>query len=133
MAFRVGMKVVCIDDSDHLERTPPLGFKWAGDLDGLTEGKVYTIRSIYSHPVTGDLGVEINEIVRAYVATAAYHVSGFAAWRFRPLVTRSQAQDIAMIRELVERIDPILACELTYADEIEARMERIDRLWEAMR
>jgi hypothetical protein len=132
--FRVGMKVVCVDAAEHLERVPPLGFKWAGDMDGLTEGQVYTIRSIYSHPVTGKIGIELNEIVRAHIAAAADHMTGFAAWRFRPVAYPKQSaeQDVAIFLHIANHIDPIIRAD-EYRQEMEESEARLERLWTAMR
>lgn len=87
---RVGAKVVCVDAS------PRVGAR-ARDLDGLTRGVVYTIRSVFEED--GELCLRLAEIVRPIriedILENYGTENGFAATRFRPLVTRSQEQDIA--------------------------------------
>lgn len=80
MAFRVGQEVVCVDDNNNGQYDAP-GYKFDGQLDGLTRGQVYTVREIVACPlsITG-VGVRLNEIVRPREDTP------YCDARFRPIV-----------------------------------------------
>src|SRR5882757_5257742 len=84
MALRIGQKVVCIDDGAHM-RYIPAGYptnRFTGDMDGLKEGNVYTVRGcrvFYGIPII-DLE-EINRRGNQFDGTPA----GYAAARFRPV------------------------------------------------
>lgn len=78
--FVVGQHVVCVDD------TCSSGANVVGDLDGLTAGRVYTIRwvGIYDSPKLGRLVcVRLREIIRTRCPTHGDDMP-FAASRFRP-------------------------------------------------
>jgi hypothetical protein len=78
--FVVGQKVVCVDAD------PGDGYiGWADD--GPVEGHVYTITSVHDHD--GDLVVWLAEIERHPMARRLWgEECGYAACRFRPVVTR---------------------------------------------
>lgn len=92
MNFRVGQKVVCVDD-----RRRRLGYR----MDGLISGDVYVIRwaGDVGHPIFGNyLGVRIAGIDRGsdrYCDDLPY-----AADRFRPLAYPKQSEetDVAMFK-----------------------------------
>lgn len=79
MAFHVGQLVVCVDDRRSVERgikPPPGGF--IGDLDGLTRGRIYTVRRICFDDYFLLTIVVLDEIVRP-------QDDGYDSTRFRPL------------------------------------------------
>lgn len=84
--FRVGQKVVCIDDQPV--RRP--GFSL--NMDGLRAGTVYTIRDITrnpsNHPDAGMTTIRLEEICRN-VLPADREEIGFRLSRFRPVKTTS--------------------------------------------
>lgn len=99
MAFEPGSFVVCVDAAEHKEwyRGPYIYF---GTLDGLTKGRVYTVRAAYPHPAFGTPTVDLVEIVRERVPSgqfAGFEI-GFAASRFRPL--RDEA--LSVFRQALE-------------------------------
>lgn len=82
MAFYVGQKVVCVDDSNG--RNPA-----RRGPSGLVKGHVYTISSL--DPTTdqnGDLGVHVVEVVLPFVQSSLGYNVGFNTKRFRPAVER---------------------------------------------
>jgi hypothetical protein len=83
---RVGAKCVCVDAD-----SPSQSGIWQGDR--LVAGSTYTIVAVTSSPV-GLVGVKVLE---------ADTPNPFGYWlaRFRPLVTISQAQDVAKFRHLL--------------------------------
>jgi len=87
MAWRVGMKVVCVDD---LERDQFVGVysnhPAIGGLDGLRKNSIYTVRAIAVER-DGEAVLFLNEITRSYCPTERREAA-FSAWRFRPVVER---------------------------------------------
>jgi hypothetical protein len=97
--FRIGQKVVCVDDS----QTDYVGIpesKWIKDLNGLTLGAVYTIRRIgYEEIWARDvLCLWLDEIIRPVDRGSTYE-PGYAATRFRPAVQRKT--DISIFKKLL--------------------------------
>lgn len=97
--WKVGDRVVCVDDEPHDRYSP-----WAAtgnNLDGLKKGRVYTIRKIglYSHYNT--LLVWLDEIVRPKRGPIArqYGEVGFDPRRFRPVQPRKT--DISVFEALL--------------------------------
>lgn len=64
---------------------------------------VYTIRTVVSHPYLNEIGIYlegvVNEIHPLYGMEKGYSLSAF-----RPLVTRTQEQDVEMFLRLVDRV-----------------------------
>lgn len=88
--FVVGQHVVCVDD------TLSSGVNIVGDLDGLTAGRVYTIRwvGIHESPRFGpQVCVRLREIVRARCPTHGDDMP-FAAVRFRPAPSIEALKDL---------------------------------------
>ena len=77
MTFRVGMKVVCVDDSPS----------WKGAETNLREGKIYTITGFGCVDVDGELGIEVAEVA---LHRDEHHYPHFRASRFRPAVEPKQ-------------------------------------------
>jgi len=106
MNFRVGMKVVCVD-AGVFSSNP-----WKtcdDDLDGLEEGRVYTIRKIDLY--YGVLVVWLEEIVRRRrgrtKAGQLAEEAGYRPSRFRPVQHRATDISIftALLNEKKERVD----------------------------
>lgn len=89
-----GVKCVCVDGS------PRDGGRYSALP---VEGRVYTIASVeYCVWANGEgLGVHLAEVRRRPAdldgKVYPYHVS-----RFRPLITRTQSEDVALFRKLLE-------------------------------
>lgn len=84
--FRVGQKVVCINDADGESHwlVPTVG-----DMDGLTRGCVYTVREIYFDVVWAKTLVRLEEIRRPpCLLDGQPFECGFYPERFRPVVDR---------------------------------------------
>lgn len=104
MTFRIGQKVVCIDDSQPKESTiycKRLGrtLLQLGDMSGLKRGQIYTVRG-----VDLDWGDEspvlfLEEIIRPRVTDELYE-TGFLQSRFRPVQERKQQTDISIFTNL---------------------------------
>lgn len=100
-----GAKVVCIDDKPHGWTVG--GAAADGDMDGLTIGVIYTIREFGLTMWFGMPTIRLEEIIRI-LRGRDKEEAGYAITRFRPLVTRTQEQDIsAYFKPLLspERID----------------------------
>lgn len=73
--WHVGMKVVCVS-ADSGSRHKPI-----------FEGRVYTIRRVWPHPLTREIGVLLQEVVNEI--HPSYGIErGYRAKRFRPVQTR---------------------------------------------
>lgn len=81
--FEVGQAVECIDDK-HGPFRKINGWILLPDLDGLTRGRIYTIRRVGTEHVTGTPAVWLKEIVR-HIKYDEPEEPGFLARRFRPL------------------------------------------------
>lgn len=94
---KVGAKCVCVDDA--IRPPPNRMVEFIGGLDGLTEGRIYTIREIYIDPYSDEVQVCLNEIWRPTHPDENFgRESGYSIDRFRPLITRTQEQDVALFR-----------------------------------
>lgn len=101
MAFRVGQKVVCVDDDpkNHGNWTAPTDLE---TLHGLTRGHVYTVQKIGSY--RGAACVWIAEIQRPTPDTCKqFGEAGFSSRRFRPVVEKSTDSGMAILREILDR------------------------------
>ena len=100
--FRVGQKVVCVDDSD------PVGSAgWharKGTKFGLSHGKVYTIEGIYEAPgfyngkLENSVCLSLAELKKPPPPIHPW-ADGFNAKRFRPVVQRKT--DISVFKALL--------------------------------
>lgn len=84
MAFYVGQKVVCVDDSPS---------KW-GDPSLLTKGAIYTIRKV----VMEGRGVWLDEVSHDRPDNI-FGYEAFWAWRFRPAVEKKT--DISIFTKML--------------------------------
>lgn len=105
--FHIGQKVVCVDDSyppedmdffcvDGVER------RLTGDLDGLSRGRIYTIRSLGVSFVTGEPVLRLEEILRE-IGPSDPNEPGFHASRFRPLIERKTDTGFSILEEIRKR------------------------------
>lgn len=93
MSFRVGMKVVCVEDPLSLwEKIEQWLYPQPGDDPIL--GEIYTVSNVYRAPC-GTLGLELFEL---YSPADEHWGPGFAATGFRPVVTRKT--DISVFTEI---------------------------------
>lgn len=105
MAFRIGQKVVCIDDSipqggTVYSKRLRCTFRLLGDLSGLKRGAIYTVRGI-DIDWADDLPVLfLEEIVRPPFHTEQQE-TGFDQRRFRPLQERKRETSIAVFERLL--------------------------------
>lgn len=100
--FYVGQKVICVDDS--LRNDP--GVKYYGDLDGLTKGEIYTIRSVDIDPFDKLPVIRVFEITRSNgLEYEEPYELGFYAYRFRPIIERET--DISIFKKMLkpEKVD----------------------------
>ena len=99
MAFRVGQKVVCVDDSRGTKYMPAgFGPSRSSNLHGLTRGRVYTIRDLDTEE--GILVCRVEEIIRpveSYYGKEAW----FAQGRFRPVAEKKT--DIGFAHEILRK------------------------------
>lgn len=98
MAFRVGQKVVCVDDTVHEEWHVP-GYEYTGCLDGLKSGQIYTIRDIGYSDFDRAMVVRLEEIKRP--DDGLYEESPYRAERFRPIVEGKTDTGMVILRKLL--------------------------------
>lgn len=92
--FRIGQKVVCIDDSHH---HPFIGWFVLPKKDS-----VYTIRSFYECPLTKKIGLRFYEIKnKEFSFVDGYAEPAFDKDGFRPLVTKET--DISIFTEILHK------------------------------
>lgn len=102
MAWRVGMKCVCVEDRPNsvLGIPPSPGFTgWSGNMHGLTKGKIYTVRALGTDEFTGNPVLLLVEIVRP-MNRFATREQGFRTDRFRPLVSRSTDTGFSILADI---------------------------------
>jgi hypothetical protein len=90
--FRVGQKVVCVDDTPY-----PDGYNKLYPV----KGSIYTIRGFHTESHIDDVGIYLEEVVNPPIewsdSTACEWP--FASYRFRPVVERST--DISIFTEML--------------------------------
>lgn len=86
-----GAKVVCVDDD------------WSGRRPRLKRNSIYTITEVRYHVCTNGkyAGNDDPVLVLRELYNDDSPSGGFNILRFRPLVTRSQEQDVAQFRKLL--------------------------------
>jgi hypothetical protein len=106
MTFHVGQRVVCVD-ADALSVAVPW-FRADLDMDGLTKGRVYTIRKIgtYSTHLADIPLVWLHEIIRPMRGGIAncYGEVGYAPCRFRPLIERKTDSGVAILKKIARDV-----------------------------
>lgn len=97
MAFwaKPGVKCVCVDAAS--ERFARL-FTWSGHADDfqLLNGATYTISEVLVHPLCDLVCIKLVEL-----SDRGYADFGYALDRFRPLITCTQEDDLAIFRPLL--------------------------------
>lgn len=88
-----GAKCVCVDDSPGVSDGPKL-----------TIGQTYTIRDAYWSPAFGRLHVRLCELKGrvSFYRGLGIAEGGYRVDRFRPLVSRTQEQDVALFTHLLD-------------------------------
>ena len=87
MWAKPGVKVVCVDTSGEGE--------WLGDP--LFEGAIYEIERVGRCPVDGEVVFYLVGLTNIYFDV----VSGYVPWRFRPLTSPTQEDDVRLIKSLL--------------------------------
>lgn len=104
--FRVGQKVVCVDDTDTDQFILPSLRQYAPPgLDGLNKGVIYTIRGFNFSEACLVPSVLLEEIIRShdFIDGSDLGETGFAACRFRPLVESKTS--ISVFTEMLRKAD----------------------------
>ncbi len=100
-----GTRVMCINTRDTFYVNP--NERRYGSLDGLTEGRVYVVRSFWpDREILGGFAVSVYEIVRG----AKYSIGdeqGFAPQRFRVLEPEQHSTELSY-RSSVDASDLVL-------------------------
>lgn len=93
--WKVGDRVVCVDARGKWARHKPIRAKG-----------IYTIRAIWAHPDTGEVGVTLNEVSNDIHPTYGLE-RGYEARRFRKVAPRktSIAQFEAMLHSNRQTVD----------------------------
>lgn len=93
--FRVGQRVVCVDDT-----AIGLFNRWSGE-DAIREGQIYTVRSVHLDE-RGILVLWLDEVSRTALARARHgDMVGYRASRFRPVVERKS--DISIFKAMLNQ------------------------------
>jgi hypothetical protein len=93
VSFEVGQKIVCVnvDTNGNKVNVSPAEHRYRGPLSGLTLNAVYTVRSTFISPETGDVCVRLQEIKRPTVNGIEL---GYGAFRFRPVQKKATSIEI---------------------------------------
>jgi hypothetical protein len=94
MIFKIGQKVICIDDGD----IDAIGEVWRPGEE-IHEGKIYTVSAIVSHRSLGQM-VSLVEVERSTECWLLWGHKGYGAIRFRPIVERQT--DIFVFTEMLK-------------------------------
>ncbi len=96
-----GDKIVCINDTIDEFSVP--GLLYAGDLDGLSKGTIYTVKKLYVDQFD-DVMVDLVEITRADNPNFADGDSlGYNAKRFRPVSDSTTKIGAQYIRSVLNK------------------------------
>lgn len=93
---KVGAKCVCVDDGPP-HHSLPEGFSWGVGV-AVRAGKVYEIRSVQTHRL-----LSVKTIKLAGVPDRSGIDDGYDLSRFRPLITKTQEQDVSMFKSLLNK------------------------------
>ena len=97
-----GVKCVCIDDFMPTI-PPPAGYESWGDDFELVAGTTYTIRDRFFDTELGFEVVRLAEIYRPLLFGESFE-AGFLISRFRPIVTKTQEQDVALFKAILTSV-----------------------------
>lgn len=103
MNFRVGQKVVCVNDNNG----PGVGSICRGHrvvsmTCKLENGVIYTVRSLGTCWQDGSPGIRLHEIARPIASITGEELC-FFAHRFRPVIEKSTDTGMAVLREILDR------------------------------
>jgi hypothetical protein len=108
--FTVGQKIVCVNDDSDAFMIPGVNYRKEGGLDGLTKGQIYTVRSIFMNPRTGNINVELEEITRPSYLESNDEIradsrlwKGYVHMRFAPL--KEKKKDISVFTEILNKVN----------------------------
>jgi len=93
--FRIGQKIICINNLPDPTRKLPDGFKT------LVKDKIYTIRDIYE--IKGVIGILLNEVINDIHPKSKQEI-GYSIDRFRPLIDNGLLSDL-LSNIVDERLD----------------------------
>ena len=100
--FRIGQKVVCVNDEIISELDKARGFNWLPGCKPV-RGAVYTVRATKAC-CDGAPGVLLDEIQNRYLRKGiTYKDAPYASIRFRPVIERKTETGMAILREILER------------------------------
>lgn len=88
--FRVGMKVVCVDDSEGA---------YGPEEKQIYKGSIYTVSAF--RPGIGPSLIQLEEVDHTYLIGGVLCVGWFLAERFRPVVERKT--DISIFQAMLTR------------------------------
>jgi len=101
MTFRVGQKVVCIDDGDDPGLPAGEQSDWTPDERPIM-GHIYTVRRCFI--ARGNLILHLDEIARSATAQETWGPDvGYGAFRFRPLAEKKTDTGFAILEEIRRR------------------------------
>lgn len=98
MAFHVGQKVVCVDSASghHPGRS-----WWTGCKPKV--GATYTVRGLAASVIDNAPCLLLEEIRnKVRVGATTHKDAGYAAWRFRPVQTRTTETGMAILRKVAD-------------------------------
>lgn len=97
---KIGARVICINvDIGLIHHLYPEVKSWEGTLNGLTKGKIYTIRNVYTGKKE-ELLINLYEIIRPVEKEGIE--TGFYIHRFRPLVTKTIKEDLSIFTPFLD-------------------------------
>lgn len=111
MAFRIGQKVVCVDDSPDRRGVIPDRL--------LRKGRVYTVAGFDSRPpdALGDTGVFLEEAMTPDPASGY----GWSVRRFRPVTEQKRKTSISIFKEILDRENHGLPSRVDYPADCEPK------------
>ena len=98
--FRIGQKVVCVNAANRHAGKIIRGYRVTADLNGLTEGAVYTVRGFGTAWTDGSSTILLGELHRPPFLGVE---QGYVVSRFRPVVEKSTDAGMAILKEILER------------------------------
>jgi len=97
MNFRVGQKVVCVDNTTSFG-----GVGWHPNCQVPQTDTVYTIRAL-GVGAYGEMGLKLKEIVCCGIFAGIYHDDYFyRAARFRPLVENKSSKGMEILNSILK-------------------------------
>lgn len=94
-----GVKVVCVNADPTA--APTTRFKYSPNMDGIRARAVYTIREVVLDELEDIPTLLLEEISRPWQGPRRTREHGFWIGRFRPIVTRTQEDDVALFAPIL--------------------------------